>query len=77
MPPCECQSIAERLEQTVIELTERGIKNFCAGGAVGFDSLAANTVLKLREEYPHIKLTLILPCLSQTRGWAESDIEVY
>lgn len=47
------------------------------GGAIGFDTLAAQTVLKLRKQYPHIKLILVLPCLAQTRGWREDDIKIY
>ncbi len=42
-----------------------------------FDTLAAQTVLRLKAELPHIKLILIFPCISQTRGWKEQDIQVY
>lgn len=69
--------IARKLEQTVIDLIHSGIQYFGAGGALGFDTLAAQTILKLRKEYPSIKLILVLPCLSQTRGWREADIETY
>ncbi|MDY5611646.1 SLOG family protein [Dysosmobacter sp.] len=31
----------------------------------------------LQKQYPHIKLILVLPCLSQTRGWRDADIKVY
>ena len=54
-----------------------GVTDFIAGGALGFDTLAAQTVLKLKKEYPHIKLILVLPCLSQTKGWREEDIQIY
>lgn len=40
-------------------------------------TLAAQTVLRLRERYPDIKLILALPCLNQTKRWCESDIAVY
>ena len=43
----------------------------------GFDTLAAQTVLRLRKTYPQTKLILVLPCLSQTRGWRPEDIAEY
>lgn len=75
--PEEREQITHKLEQTITDLIQTGTQRFMAGGAVGFDTLAARTVLKLREEYPYIKLILILPCLSQTRGWPEDDIAAY
>lgn len=77
LPPEERGAIAYQLEQTVIMLIQAGIRFFGAGGARGFDTLAAQTILKLRRKYPHIKLTLVLPCLSQTQGWRDEDIKVY
>ena len=77
LPPEERGAIAYQLEQTVIMLIQAGIRFFGAGGARGFDTLAAQTILKLQREYPQIKLILVLPCLSQTRGWRDEDIKVY
>lgn len=77
LPPEERGAIAYQLEQTVIMLIQAGIRFFGAGGARGFDTLAAQTILKLRRRYPHIKLILVLPCLSQTQGWRDEDIKVY
>ena len=39
-----------------------------AGGALGFDTLAAQTVLDMKKEYPQLRLILVLPCEDQTRG---------
>lgn len=50
---------------------------FRAGGAVGFDTLAALCVLTAREKHTDIKLHLFLPCRDQTRGWSDGDIEKY
>ena len=44
---------------------------------MGFDTLAAQTVLRLRERYPQIRLILVLPCLNQTRGWQQADVDIY
>ena len=73
----EQEMIAQRLEETVTSLIGAGVRYFGAGGARGFDTLAAQTILKLQREYPQIKLILVLPCLSQTRGWRDEDIKVY
>lgn len=77
LPFLKRKMIARKLEQTVIGLIQSGVQYFEAGGALGFDTLAAQTVLKLKKEYPHIKLILVLPCLSQTKGWREEDIQIY
>lgn len=77
MPPEDMKGISQRLRTAVIGLIEKGYCYFGAGGALGFDTLAAKTVLDLKKEYPHIKLILVLPCVAQTRGWSESDVEIY
>ncbi|MEY8313525.1 SLOG family protein, partial [Oscillospiraceae bacterium 42-9] len=54
-----------------------GIIRYCAGGALGFDTLAAETVLRLRETYSELRLILVLPCKDQTRGWKAKDVDKY
>ena len=49
-----------------------------AGGAVGFDTIAALNVLRLKEKYNNIRLHLVLPCSNeeQTKNWtAEQKYE--
>jgi len=77
LPFLKRKMIARKLEQTVTGLIQSGVQYFGAGGALGFDTLAAQTVLNLKKEYPHIKLILVLPCLSQTQGWKEQDVRIY
>lgn len=60
--PQDCTELQANLEKAIIELIERGVVFFGNGGAVGFDALAATTVLKLKEKYPHIRLVMVLPC---------------
>lgn len=71
------KQLAAKLEATITGLIDRGIIFYGAGGARGFDTLAAQTVLKLKPNYPSIKLILVLPCLTQTRGWRPEDIAEY
>ena len=77
IPENELPIIKERLRETVIELIERGYRFFGAGGALGFDTLAALTVLELRAAYPQIRLILVLPCKDQTLKWSCEDVLVY
>ena len=74
------EKLSERLYVLLERLvTEHRITDFYTGGAVGFDTLAALTVLKLRETYPHIKLHLVLPCPfeEQSAGWTETQKDEY
>lgn len=77
--PQDCGEIKERLRSAVISLIEQGVKFFGAGGALGFDMLVEETVLELKEEYPHIKLILVLPCTpeQQTLKWNDQQRERY
>lgn len=77
IPSEHCQSIVGRLEEILIRLIQQGYCYFGAGGALGFDTLAAETVLHLKKQYLQIKLILVLPCKTQTRGWDKADIAVY
>lgn len=72
------QILPVRLERTIINLIQLGYKSFIAGGAVGFDMIAAETVLLAQKYNPDIKLFLALPCRNQTARWKNpSDIERY
>lgn len=77
IPFLQRRKIEKRTEEALIEAIKQGYQFFGAGGALGFDTLAAQTVLRLRKTYPQIKLILVLPCLSQTRGWRPEDIAEY
>ena len=65
------------LEEVLIGLVERGATTFRAGGAIGFDTVAALKVLEMKERYPHIQLELILPCRNQTEYWEETAVRTY
>ena len=69
--------IEKKLKEALEALIEEGYCYFGAGGALGFDTIAAQMVLNLKKKYPEIKLILVLPCKNQTRGWDEKDISVY
>lgn len=71
------KDIVRILEKELINLIEKGYCYFGAGGALGFDTVAAQTVLHLKEKYPHIKLILVLPCIDQAKSWSHVDKVVY
>ncbi len=66
-----------KLRKEIIRLIEQGVACFGAGGALGFDTMAAQTVLELKNKYPQIKLILVLPCKTQTCGWTETNKAIY
>ena len=75
LPPHELE---KRLEKKLIDLIENeGFTDFRAGGARGFDTMAAMAVLKLRNRYPHIKFHLILPCKNQDVYFLPFEKQLY
>ena len=70
-------TVKQKLKKTVEDLINQGYCYFGAGGALGFDTLAARIVLDLRKTYSQVKLILVLPCKSQADRWSYSDKEVY
>ena len=73
----EKMKAAVRLRRVIEEQIKAGIVFYGAGGAWGFDTLAALIVLDMKKEYPQLRLILVLPCENQTRGWHSEDIAVY
>ena len=77
LSPVKFISVKHRLLSVIDQLISRGITNFCAGGALGFDTLAALTVLEAKNKYPQIKLIMILPCKDQADNWSFVKRENY
>ena len=77
IPEDEYAAIQKRLEKKMIKPIRQGIDYFCAGGALGFDTMAALTVLKLKQKFPSIWRVLALPCRDQTKSWQGEDIKIY
>jgi len=69
--------LPEKLSHTLDGLIEQGVTVFRAGGAIGFDTLAALKVLEKKKDHPEIRLELMLTCHDQTRGWSEREKYVY
>lgn len=77
IPREKMRDLHRELERVLDILIRSGVTVFRTGGALGFDTLAALTVLDRRDEDPKITLELYLPCEDQTRGWSADDVEIY
>ena len=69
--------LKKKLKRVIDTLINQGIVYYKAGGALGFDTMAAQAVLKAREKNPAVKLILVLPYLNQAERWNERDQEIY
>ena len=54
-----------------------GCRDFLCGGALGFDTLAAQEVIKLRQSNKDVRLVLCLPCVNQADAWSERERLMY
>lgn len=63
----------EKLDRAIERAIEIGCDTFIFGGALGFDTLAAEIVLSKKKKYPNIKLHLYLPCRDQSSYWSYID----
>ena len=73
-------AIERQLVEIVKGLVAQGYTHFLAGGARGFDTIAARVVIQLIKAHPQITLRLALPFPSPyeiENGWSEEDIENY
>lgn len=77
IPAEQIPIIQESLKDAVRGLVGNGGIYYGAGGALGFDTLAARCILELKEEFPQIRLILVLPRLSQAAKWKEYDQAAY
>ena len=59
------------------ELINDGYIGFYTKGALGFDTIAALTVIRLKKSHPNIKLIFVYTCKGQTKGWNLRDIFIY
>ena len=72
-------TVSKRLKETVNSAIQNGYRYFITGGAVGFDTMAAQTVLNAKQEHTRkkIKLILAIPYPEQADEWDKSDVDEY
>lgn len=77
LPASEIEAIKLWLYWTIAELHNKyGVRYFGAGGAVGFDMLAAETVLSMRKAFD-VKLIVVVPCRGQSARWSAENKAQY
>ena len=58
--------VSEQLCETIrLLITEQGVKDFWVGNYGAFDSRAASAVRSLKQEFPQITLSLVIPYLTK------------
>lgn len=66
-----------KTKKLILDLVDDGYTDFRAGGAIGFDTLAAICVLDVKTQRPEVKLHLILPCKDQDKKFSKLDKKFY
>ena len=61
------------IERHICKLVADGVYRFVTGGALGFDTMAAKAVLRLREKNERISLIVIAPYAGQADSWSDRD----
>ena len=79
IPADKIDSITAKTEIKIRELVlKQGIRYFGVGGAIGYDTLAAQILFRLREtDFPQIKVILVYPFDGFTNLWADEQKATY
>ena len=75
--PAHSRLIEDMIDRAIDYAYRQGCRVFCTGGAVGFDTIAAQRVLYFRMSHSDTYLSLMLPCLDQTRMWSPEQKKSY
>lgn len=77
IPAAEAEKINEQLFYHIEKLIrENGVTHFIAGGAIGFDTMAANAVLEFKKKYD-VTLEIAVPCKDQELKWSKEQKAEY
>lgn len=78
IPTDEVPIVMQQTEHHIRELVKRGVTFFGVGGAIGYDTLSAQLLFKLRKtSYPHIKIILVYPFDGFTSRWSKDQQREY
>lgn len=77
IPPAHLSALPLHLDAAIEAMYRYGCRDFYTGGAIGFDTLAAERVLLYRKSHPDVRLILMLPCRDQCNGWSAEDTAAY
>ena len=68
IPDSEYLTLKKKLDDKLEELIQRGVKRFICGGALGFDTLAAQVILEKKKKYG-VFVEIAVPCRDQYVRW--------
>ena len=77
IPDVHRAPLADLVRRAIAYVYEQGCRTFYAGGAVGFDTLAAREVLRFRMAHPEVRLVLLLPCPEQAATFGDGARDAY
>ena len=78
MPETEIPAIRERTARCIRLLYNNGVRYFGVGGAIGYDTLAAQLLFRLRmEELKDIRVILVYPFEGFTDRWSPQQKRLY
>lgn len=66
-----------RLDAMLEKLYQQGFRRFLCGGALGFDMLAAERVIAMKERHGDAALILALPHADQAKAWPVAEGQRY
>jgi len=69
--------IKKHLEDEIINLINQGVTNFYSGGLIGFDLLAAETIINLKSQFPNITLSTVIAYEDQYEDWTPINQQRY
>lgn len=71
------KKIADVVLRGIAYAYSKGCRKFLAGGAVGFDTVAAREVIRFKISHGDLSFVLVLPCQNQSERWSHSQKEMY
>lgn len=72
-----CIHYKQQLRDIIVNLYKDGINWFIVGGAVGFDTWAAEIIIDLKKEHKDIILEVAIPCRTQDSLWPKKSKDRY
>lgn len=69
--------LAQKLDTLLEALYQRGYRDFITGAALGFDIIAAESVLRLKETHADVRLIAAIPFAAQSGSWQQVDSHRY
>lgn len=73
----ESDAVSVKLDLLLPKLYQQGYRRFLCGGALGFDTLAAEAVMRLQATHSDVMLVMAIPCATQAMRWNEADTRRY